>query len=202
MSALVDYEIERYARRGMIKDYCIERYGQLPLSAGVTSMGYDARLSPVAYETVLDPAAQLDVIDPTDGANHPLPTRRMPVGVYVNKDVPDHPLTGQPVFTLAPKGFMLGHTIETFSMPEDVMAICQGKSSYARVGIHVNVTPLEPGWEGQVTLEIFNQTPHSVMIFPWRGICQFQFFKSKRPNVTYADKAGKYQGQMGVTHAK
>ena len=72
MSALVDYELERYARRGMIKDFCIENYGQLPLSAGVSSMGYDARLSPVAYETVLDPAAQLDVIDPTDGANHPL----------------------------------------------------------------------------------------------------------------------------------
>lgn len=201
MNVLVDYEIERYARRGMIKDYCIEQYGQLPLSAGITSMGYDARLSPVAYGAVLDSTSQVEV-DPTDGVNHPLPTRRKEAAAYSNPNMPDHPLTGSPVFTLAPKEFMLGHTIETFSMPEDVMALCQGKSSYARVGIHVNVTPLEPGWEGQVTLEIFNQTPHSVLIFPWRGICQFQFFKSKRPKVTYADKAGKYQGQMGVTHAK
>jgi len=82
------------------------------------------------------------------------------------------------------------------------MCIVLGKSTYARCGIIVNVTPLEPGWEGNITIEISNSSPLPAKIYPGEGIAQILFFEGDKPNINYADKKGKYQGQKGVTIAK
>ena len=94
----------------------------------------------------------------------------------------------------------LARTVEYFRIPEDVLAICVGKSTYARCGIIVNVTPFEPGWEGNVTLEISNTTPLPARVYAGEGIAQVLFFRaSERCETSYADRSGKYQGQSGIT---
>ena len=93
--------------------------------------------------------------------------------------------------------------MEYFRIPEDVMVICLGKSTYARVGAVVNVTPIEPGFEGQVVIEISNTTPLPLKVYANEGIGQFLFFQSdERCEVSYRDRGGKYQGQTGITTAK
>ena len=103
------------------------------------------------------------------------------------------------VCIIPPNSFALAHTIEYFRIPRDVLVICLGKSTYARCGIIVNVTPLEPEWEGQVTIEISNTTPLPARIYANEGICQFLFLQgASPPETSYADKAGKYMHQRGV----
>jgi dCTP deaminase len=93
--------------------------------------------------------------------------------------------------------------MEYFKIPEDVLVICLGKSTYARCGIIVNVTPLEPGWEGHVTLEFSNTTPLPAKIHANEGIAQFVFIKgNEKPQITYANRKGKYMKQKGVTLPK
>ncbi len=103
---------------------------------------------------------------------------------------------------IPPNSYALTHSIEKVCMPRDVMAICLGKSTYARIGLHVNVTPLEPGWEGQVTIEVSNSTRMPIAVYAGEGIMQVLFFRGSAPEVTYADRKGKYQGQQGITLAK
>ena len=104
---------------------------------------------------------------------------------------------------IPPNSFVLASTVEKFKIPEDIMVICLGKSTYARCGIIVNVTPLEPGWEGYVTLEFSNTTPLPAKIYANEGVAQFIFLKgNEKPEVTYADRKGKYMGQTGVTLPK
>jgi dCTP deaminase len=104
------------------------------------------------------------------------------------------------VCTIPPNSFALAHTVERFRVPRDVLVLCLGKSTYARCGIIVNVTPLEPEWEGQVTLEFSNTTPLPAKIYANEGACQFIFFKgNSKCLVSYADRKGKYQNQRGVT---
>ena len=104
---------------------------------------------------------------------------------------------------IPPNSFALARTIEYFKIPENVMVICLGKSTYARCGIIVNVTPLEPGWEGHVTLEFSNTTPLPAKIYANEGVAQFIFIKgNEKPNVTYASRKGKYMKQKGVTLPK
>lgn len=99
-----------------------------------------------------------------------------------------------------PNSFALGRTVEYFRIPRNTMTICVGKSTYARCGIITNVTPLEPGWEGYVTLEISNTTPLPARIYSGEGIAQLLFFESDEEcSQSYSDKKGKYQGQVGVT---
>ena len=99
--------------------------------------------------------------------------------------------------------FALAHTVEYFRIPRNVLTICLGKSTYARCGIIVNVTPLEPEWEGHVTLEFSNTTPLPARIYANEGVAQFLFFESDETcQQSYADRAGKYQGQTGVTLPK
>jgi dCTP deaminase len=107
------------------------------------------------------------------------------------------------VCIIPPNSFALGRTVEYFRIPRKVMTICVGKSTYARCGIITNVTPLEPGWEGHVTLEISNTTPLPAKIYANEGIAQILFFESDEEcMVSYADKKGKYQAQQGVTLPK
>lgn len=107
------------------------------------------------------------------------------------------------VCIIPPNSFALAHTVEYFKIPRDVLTICLGKSTYARCGIIVNVTPLEPEWEGHVTLEFSNTTPLPAKIYAGEGVAQMLFFQSDEPcETSYGDRAGKYQGQIGVTLPK
>jgi dCTP deaminase len=102
-----------------------------------------------------------------------------------------------------PNSFALARSVEYFKIPRDVLTICVGKSTYARCGIIVNVTPFEPEWEGFVTLEISNSTPLPAKIYANEGLCQILFFQSDEPcETSYADKKGKYQGQKGIVLPK
>ena len=104
---------------------------------------------------------------------------------------------------IPPTSCALPRTIEYFKIPENVMVICLGKSTYARCGIIVNVTPLEPGWEGHVTLEFSNTTPLPAKIYANEGVAQFVFLKgNEKPEVSYAKRKGKYMKQKGVTLPK
>ncbi|GAB4224390.1 MAG: dCTP deaminase [Francisella sp.] len=107
------------------------------------------------------------------------------------------------VCIIPPNSFALARTVEKFKIPRDVLVVCLGKSTYARCGIIVNVTPLEPEWEGYVTLEFSNTTPLPAKIYANEGVAQMLFFQSDEEcKVSYADRGGKYQGQVGVTLPK
>jgi dCTP deaminase len=107
------------------------------------------------------------------------------------------------VCIIPPNSFALARTVEYFRVPRNVLVVCLGKSTYARCGIIVNVTPLEPEWEGIVTLEVSNTTPLPAKIYANEGVAQMLFFESDEVcETSYADKKGKYQGQQGLTLPK
>jgi dCTP deaminase len=163
----------------MIEPFVEEQKREGVISYGLSSYGYDARCADhFKIFTNVDSA----IVDPK--AFNP--------SSFVDR-------TG-PVCIIPPNSFALTHTIEYFRIPRDILVICLGKSTYARCGIIVNVTPLEPEWEGQVTIEISNTTPLPAKIYAGEGICQFLFLQGASPcDVSYADKAGKYMGQRGVS---
>ncbi len=104
---------------------------------------------------------------------------------------------------IPPNSFVLARTVEYFRIPRSVLTVCLGKSTYARCGIIINVTPLEPEWEGHVTIEISNSTPLPAKIYANEGIAQMLFFESDETcEISYKDRGGKYQGQRGVTLPK
>lgn len=104
------------------------------------------------------------------------------------------------ICVIPPNSFALARTIEYFKIPRNILTVCLGKSTYARCGIIVNVTPLEPEWEGHVTLEFSNTTPLPAKIYAHEGVAQMLFFESDEVcQTSYADRKGKYQGQRGVT---
>jgi dCTP deaminase len=164
---------------GMIEPFVEEQKREGVISYGLSSYGYDARCADhFKIFTNVDSA----VVDPK--AFNP--------SSFVDRC--------GPVCIIPPNSFALTHTIEYFRIPRDILVICLGKSTYARCGIIVNVTPLEPEWEGQVTIEISNTTPLPAKIYAGEGICQFLFLQGASPcEVSYADKAGKYMGQRGVS---
>lgn len=100
-------------------------------------------------------------------------------------------------YKLYPGAAVLGHTMETFHFPDNILGTCYGKSTIARAFVQVIVTPAEPEWYGQLTLEIVNHSPCTVLLHAGDGICQIRFDKGIRPLVTYADRGGRYQGQIG-----
>ena len=152
------------------------------ISYGLSSFGYDARVS---NEFKIFTNLNSEVVDPKNFK----PTN------FITKNVSE--------CIIPPNSFVLASTIECFKIPKDVLVICLGKSTYARCGIIVNVTPLEPGWEGHVTLEFSNTTPLPAKIYANEGVSQFIFLKGNElPEVTYADRKGKYMGQTGVTLPK
>lgn len=111
--------------------------------------------------------------------------------------------SGQGFVIIPPNSFALGRTIETIRVPRDILVIALGKSTYARCGIIVNVTPLEPEWEGHVTLEFSNTTPLPAKIYANEGVAQFLFLHNPQEcNESYRDRKGKYQGQTGITNPR
>jgi dCTP deaminase len=156
--------------------------GKKIVSYGTSSYGYDVRCSDEfkiftnIYSTVVDPKN------------------------FDEKSFVD--MKGE-FCVIPPNSFALARTVERFNIPRNVLVICLGKSSYARCGIVVNVTPLEPEWEGYVTLEFSNTTPLPAKIYANEGVAQMLFFESDEVcETSYRDRGGKYQGQMGVTLPK
>ena len=152
------------------------------ISYGLSSYGYDARVSDeFKIFTNVDNA----VVDPKEFSSQGFVDRKTDICV------------------IPPNSFVLARTVEKFKIPRNVLVICLGKSTYARCGIIVNVTPLEPEWEGHVTLEFSNTTPLPARVYANEGACQFIFIKAdKICDISYLDRAGKYQGQKGVTLPK
>ena len=154
------------------------------ISYGLSSYGYDVRLAE-EFKVLADGGGVLDPKAVSLGEAQ---------GMASFVDV--RALT----LDLAPNTFVLGRTMEYLRLPAKVMALCMGKSSYARCGVLVNTTPFEPGWEGYATLCIANAGPRPVRLYAGEGIGQVVFFESDEPcEVTYADRAGKYQAQQGIT---
>ncbi len=138
----------------------------------------------------------------------PTNSRSSPTSIFATVDPKDFAANSfvdrkTDVCIIPPNSFALARTVEYFRVPRDVLVICLGKSTYARCGIIVNVTPLEPGWEGHVTLEFSNTTPLPAKVYANEGACQFLFLQGNEPcEMSYADRAGKYMGQKGVTLPK
>jgi len=152
------------------------------ISFGVSSYGYDARVS---EEFKIFTNVNSEIVDPKNFK----PTN------FITKNGSE--------CIIPPNSFVLARTVEYFKIPKDVLVICLGKSTYARCGIIVNVTPLEPGWEGYVTLEFSNTTPLPAKIYANEGAAQFVFIRgNEKPEVSYSKRKGKYMKQKGVTLPK
>ena len=180
MTVLSDKWIKEMARtHNMISPFENKQVRGNKISYGLSSFGYDARVS---NEFKIFTNVNNSIIDPKnfDSASF----------VDYKGDV----------CIVPPNSFALARSVEYFRIPRDVLTICVGKSTYARCGIIVNVTPFEPEWEGYVTLEISNSTPLPAKIYSNEGLCQVLFFQSDEEcRTSYKDKAGKYQQQSGIT---
>ena len=180
MSIKSDRWIRKMAREHqMIDPFVDDQVRAGVISYGVSSYGYDVRVGNEfkvftnVYNTVVDPKA----FDPKSF-----------VDIVADQCI------------IPPNSFALASTVEYFRIPRDILTVCLGKSTYARCGIIVNVTPFEPEWEGTVTLEISNTTPLPAKIYANEGLAQVLFFQGDEPcEVSYADKKGKYLKQRGVT---
>ncbi|MFC0385087.1 dCTP deaminase [Muricoccus vinaceus] len=179
MPIMPDHWIRRMAtEQGMIEPFVEAQRREGVISYGLSSYGYDAR---AAGEFKIFTNVDNALVDP----------KRFSDDSFVSR--------AGDTCIVPPNSFVLTHTVEYFRIPRDVLVICLGKSTYARCGLIVNVTPLEPEWEGQVTIEISNTTPLPARIYANEGICQFLFLKGEGPpDVSYADRAGKYMHQRGV----
>jgi dCTP deaminase len=163
----------------------VKRSGKI--SYGVSSYGYDLRVGSV-FKIFTN--VNSEIVDP----------KRFSERSFVTIDVDE---TRQDHVLIPPNSFALCETVEIVSMPREYLAICVGKSTYARCGIIVNVTPIEPEWRGRITLEISNTTPLPARIYANEGIAQLIFLKGERVcSKSYADKSGKYQDQKGLTLPK
>ena len=175
---------DKWIRKMALEKRMIEPFEEKQVRAGVisyglSSYGYDIR---IADEFKIFTNVNSTIVDP----------KHMDPGTMVD-------FRG-PVCVIPPNSFALGRTVEYFRVPRNVLCTCVGKSTYARCGIITNVTPFEPEWEGYVTLEISNTTPLPAKIYANEGIAQVLFFESDEAcEVSYKDKAGKYQAQQGIT---
>ena len=170
---------EKSLKEGMIEPFCDEQIGTDVVSYGVSSYGYDIR---VGNEFKIFTNVSSTVVDPKN---------------FDDKNIVD--FVGD-ICIVPPNSFALARTVEYFKIPKNVLAICLGKSTYARCGIIVNVTPFEPEFEGHITIEISNTTPLPAKIYANEGIAQVLFLEGdEQCKITYKDKKGKYQGQKGIT---
>lgn len=180
MSIRSDRWIRRMAEEhGMIEPFEARQIRDGAISYGLSSFGYDIRVGD-EYKVFTD--VHSVVVDPKAFDSRSFVDIRG-----------DHCI-------IPPHSFALAATMEYFRIPSDVLVVCVGKSTYARCGIIVNVTPLEPEWCGHLTLEISNTTPLPAKIYSCEGLAQLLFFQGDEvPEVTYAQRGGKYQDQRGVT---
>jgi len=178
---------DRWIRRvatehGMINPFSEKQVRESVISYGLSSYGYDLR---VADEFKIFTNVNCTVVDPKKFDERSFVTVRSDVCI------------------VPPNSFALARSVEYFKIPRSILTICVGKSTYARCGIIVNVTPFEPEWEGFVTLEISNTTPLPAKIYANEGLCQIIFFESDEIcETSYADRKGKYQAQKGIVLPK
>ena len=173
---------EMSLKEEMISPFVDNQIRKGTISYGLSSYGYDIRVSD-EYKVFTN--VNNSVVDPKK---------------FDEKSFIDY--KGD-ICIVAPNSFALARSIEYFKIPRSVLTVCLGKSTYARCGIIVNVTPFEPEWEGHVTLEISNTTPLPAKIYSNEGLCQVLFFESDEVcEKSYKDKKGKYQNQRGITLAK
>ncbi len=185
MSILCDSQIRELVGIEPFEDN-VRRRGRV--SYGVSSYGYDVRVGSLfKVFTPTHPQGGQTIVDPKAFSDE----------MFVTVDTKN---TGRDHVIIPPNSFALAETVEEMKIPRDVLAICVGKSTYARCGLIVNVTPLEPEWRGKVTLEISNTTPLPAKVYANEGIAQMLFLQAERTcAVSYADKGGKYQDQSGLT---
>ena len=183
MPVLSDKWIKKMAlEHSMISPFEGKQIRGSKISYGLSSFGYDARVSD---EFKIFTNVNSEIVDP----------KNFKPSNFITKNISE--------CIIPPNSFVLASTIEYFKIPKDVLVICLGKSTYARCGIIVNVTPLEPGWEGHVTLEFSNTTPLPAKIYANEGVAQFIFLQgNEKPEISYSDRNGKYMGQTGVTLPK
>ena len=183
MSVKSDRWIRRMALdHDMINPFSEKQVGAGVISYGLSSYGYDLR---VADEFKIFTNINSTVVDPKQFDERSFITVRQEVAI------------------IPPNSFALARSVEYFKIPRDCITLCVGKSTYARCGIIVNVTPFEPEWEGFVTLEISNTTPLPAKIYANEGLCQILFFQSDEEcETSYADRKGKYQSQKGIVLPK
>lgn len=166
----------------MIEPFCSELISNGKISYGLSSYGYDVR---VDNKFKIFTNINSTIVDPKNFDNKSF--------VDVESDV----------CIIPPNSFALAKSVEYFRIPRNVIVICIGKSTYARCGIIVNVTPLEPEWEGYITLEISNTTPLPAKIYAYEGLAQLVFFEADEPcEISYAERSGKYNKQMDLTLPK
>ena len=179
MSVKNDRWIERMAREHeMINPFAESQVREGAISFGLSSYGYDLR---VADQFKIFTNVNSTIVDPKHFDERSFVEFRGPVCI------------------IPPNSFALARSVEYFKIPRNVLTVCVGKSTYARCGIIVNVTPLEPEWEGYVTLEISNTTPLPARVYSNEGLCQIVFFESDEVcRTSYKDKKGKYQAQKGI----
>jgi len=170
-------------QHGMIDPFFPHMVRDGVVSYGLSSFGYDMRLDGDFKKLSLNTEL---VIDPKRIHENLFDS------VYASKSM-----------IVPPNSFILGRSMEYWRIPSDVHGIVVGKSTYARTGLLVNITPMEPGWEGHLTIELSNTTPLPIRVYPFEGIAQVMFFEGDAPpEITYASRRGKYQGQTGVTPPK
>ncbi len=183
MSLKSDTWIRRMAlEHEMISPFAERQVREGCISYGLSSYGYDLRVSD---EFKIFTNVNTTIVDPKNFDERSFVTIHSDCAV------------------IPPNSFALARSVEYFRIPRDVLTICVGKSTYARCGIIVNVTPFEPEWEGFVTLEISNTTPLPAKIYANEGLCQIVFFQSDEPcEISYKDRKGKYQAQTGIVLPK
>lgn len=187
MGVLCDRQIRERIRIEPFEP-AVKRPGRI--SYGVSSYGYDVRVGTrFKIFTASTRSGDVAIVDP----------KAFNDDMMVEVDVGNKP-EGQQYVIIPPNSFALCETVEVLQVPRDVLAICVGKSTYARCGLIVNVTPLEPEWRGKVTLEISNTTPLPARVYANEGIAQLVFLQADQVcDTSYADKGGKYQDQGGLT---
>ena len=179
MGLLPDHRIREYANQHhMIEPFVDHQIRDGVISYGLSSYGYDIR---IADEFKIFTNVFSAVVDPKQFDPHSMIDFKGSVCI------------------IPPNSFALGKTVEYLRIPRNILTVCLGKSTYARCGIIVNVTPFEPEWEGFVTMEISNTTPLPARIYANEGIAQVLFFEAEQVcEVSYADKKGKYQAQQNI----
>jgi dCTP deaminase len=170
--------MSRCLNEGMINPFVGKQVKRNAISYGVSSFGYDIRLGGGDFRVFKHIPGR--VVDP----------KRFDESFLVSQE-----LINGSAFVIPANSYALGVSLEEFRMPDDVLAICLGKSTYARSGLIVNVTPAEPGWKGYLTIEISNSSSADVLVYAYEGIAQMLFLQGERPHTTYSDRAGKYQSQ-------
>lgn len=169
--------------------------GAPAISSGLSSYGYDIRLADTGLSRFINPRLDFPYDAPI------IDTKEFDaLSSMLHQSVESDYIDA--FYVLPPRAYALGVSVETFNIPANVLGICYCKSTYARCGLMVNTTPLEPGWRGQLVIELANKTDLPLKVYANEGIAQVVFFEGDQPSITYADRAGKYQDQKGIVTAR